>query len=101
MPHEFARRSFTPVEGFRFDFPSHAPFLPGNAQGIALDTEIQGRRIDAGGESFYIYGFSVFVEVDQRVTPGCPARKKCSPESRFASRAILIKDSIDFPPQRF
>src|ERR1043166_6846456 len=46
MSHKRARGPFAPMEGFRFDVPSHPSFLPCDAQGIALDMEMRATRVD-------------------------------------------------------
>src|SRR4030095_564275 len=100
MSHKRARGPFAPMEGFRCDVPSHPSFLPCHAQGIALDMEMQATRVDTWSEGLDVHRLCIFIEIDQRVTPGCPARQKRRPGSRFTRRAILIEDPVHFPTQR-
>src|SRR5262249_14153420 len=101
MPHELARRPFTTMKGFRLHVSSYPPFLSYNTQGVALDAEIQSALIDPRSEGFDVYRLFIFIEVDQRVTPRCPARQKRGTEKRLATRAILVEDVVDFPTQCF
>jgi len=64
MPYELARSPFTAMEGFGLYVPSHPPFLPCNAQGVALDTEIQGTGIYTRREGFYVHCLFIFIEVN-------------------------------------
>src|SRR5919197_1185931 len=101
MSHKRARGPFAPMEGFRFDVPSHPSFLPCHAQVIALDMEMQATRVDPWSEGLDVHRLCIFIEIDQRGTPGCPARQKRRPGNRRTTRAILIEDAVDFPTQRF
>src|SRR4029453_9963876 len=101
MSHKRARGPFAPMEGFRCDVPSHPSFLPCHAQGMALDMEMQATRVDTWSEGLDVHRLCIFIEIDQRVMPGCPARQKRRPGRRHTPRDILIKDAVDFPTQRF
>src|SRR5262249_34593957 len=101
MPYELARRPFTTMEGFRLHVSGYPPFLSCNAQGVAMDAEIQGALIDTWSEGFYVYRLFIFIEVDQRVTPSCPARQKRGTGKRLTTRTVFAVDAVNFPTQCF
>jgi hypothetical protein len=62
---------------------------------------MQATRVNTWSEGLDVHRLCIFIEIDQRVTPGCPARQKRRPGSRLTTRAILIEDAVDFPTQHF
>ena len=61
---------------------------------------MQATRVNTWREGLDVHRLCIFIEIDQRITPGCPARQKRRPGSRHTTSAMLIEDAVDFPAQR-
>lgn len=101
MPHELACGPFTTMERFRLHVPSHALFLPCDAQGAPHDAHIERLGLDTRSQGFDIQRLCICIEVDQRVTPGGSARQKRRAENRLTTGVRLVEDVVDLPTQRF
>lgn len=63
----------------------------------ALETELVEQFALAGVKSIKVKGFTVYQQIDQRVT----VKAECRAEALIAARALDLEDLIAIQPQRF